>query len=230
MVNENAARLRAAFEQSPVSTVIYDVDGRPIAANRSFERMWGASLADVHPGYTVLEDPQLDAAGLLPSIRRAFQGEAVTTPPIQYAMAEAVGRGRVIWTQGHLYPVRDEQGVVAQVVLTHEDITARVESEAQLIATARRAERLQLLTAALSTAATPEEVAHAVVAHAAVALEAAGVVIARIAADGEHLEIMDAGAMPAPVASATAVTCASIATETSSSTPPTKVSSLSRAT
>ena len=65
MVNENAARLRAAFEQSPVSTVIYDVAGRPIAANRSFEQLWGASIADVPPDYSIFGDPQLEAAKFL---------------------------------------------------------------------------------------------------------------------------------------------------------------------
>ncbi|MBA3889698.1 MAG: GAF domain-containing protein [Gemmatimonadaceae bacterium] len=194
------AQLRAAFEQSPVSTVVYDATGRPIAANRSFERLWGASLADTPPDYNLLTDPQLDAAGMLPAIRRAFSGEAVTTPPIRYVMSDAVGRGHVVWTQGHFYPVRDEHGSVSQVVLTHEDVTGRMESEAQLIATARRAERLQLLTAALSTAATPDEVAQAVVAHAAVALDAAGVVIARITSGGDHLHIMQAGEMPDPLA------------------------------
>jgi signal transduction histidine kinase len=191
-----ADRLRAAFDQSPVSTVVYDATGRPIAANASFERMWGAALADVPPDYTVLADAQLAAAGMLPVIGRAFAGETVSTPPIAYAMDAVAGRGRTVWTQGHLYPVRDDAGRVAHVVLTHEDITARVETEARLRATAAQAERLQALTAALSVASTSEEVAEAVVTHAASVFDAAGVVVARIASDGEQLVIMRAGAMP----------------------------------
>jgi hypothetical protein len=32
--------LRAAFEQSPVSTVVYDATGRPAAINPAFARLW----------------------------------------------------------------------------------------------------------------------------------------------------------------------------------------------
>lgn len=191
-----AERLRAAFEQSPASTVVYDSVGRPLAANPSFERLWGASLADVPPGYSVLEDPQLEQAGILPYVRRAFAGESVTTPPVRYEMKAAVGRGEAIWTQAHLYPVLDEEGKVEQVVLTHEDITARLEVEWTLAEAVARGERLQALTAALSIAATPDEVADAVVLHATAAFSAAGVVIARVADDGGHLVLMQTSAMP----------------------------------
>ncbi|GLC28556.1 PAS domain-containing protein [Roseisolibacter agri] len=191
-----AARLAAAFAQSPVSTVVYDASGHPVAVNPAFERLWGAALADVPPDYSVLTDPQLEAAGVLPLVRRAFAGEAVSMPPLRYEMEHAVGRGRVLWTQAHLYPVRGATGAVEQVVLTHEDVTARHDAEAALAATARRAERLQALSAALAVASTVDEVAQAVVAHAAAVLQAVGIVIARLAPDGTHLEIMRAGAMP----------------------------------
>jgi PAS domain S-box-containing protein len=191
-----ADRLRAAFEQTPVSTVVYDAAGRPIAVNPAFERLWGAALADVPPEYSVLTDPQLEAVGVQPLLRRAFAGEAVTLPPLRYEMASAVGRGRVLWTQAHLYPVRDQAGAVEQVVLTHEDVTGRQEAEAARVEAAVRAECLQALTAALSTASTPDQVAAAVVAHATAVFGAVGVVVARVSADGRQLELMGAGAMP----------------------------------
>ena len=191
-----AFSLKAAFEQSPVSTVVYDRTGRPIAANGSFERLWGASLADVPAGYTVLQDPQLGRAGVLPLIERAFAGEAVTTPPVRYEMSATVGRGQAIWTQAHLYPVRDDAGRVAQVVLTHEDVTGRVDAERSLAATIDRAERLQALTAALSMASTPGEVGDAIISHATEALRAAGVVVARLSEDGQQLVVMQASPGP----------------------------------
>ena len=194
-----AERLRAAFEQSPVSTVVYDADGHVVATNPAFERLWGAAFADVPPDYSVLTDPQLDAAGVLPDLRRAFDGEAVTLPALRYEMESAVGRGRVLWTQAHLYPVRDAAGAVEQVVLTHQDVTARIEAEAARAADSARAERLQALSAALSMASTPDEVAQAVVARAAAVLGAVGMVIARLTPDGTCLEIMRVGAMPEDV-------------------------------
>ena len=127
-----AERLRAAFDQSPMSTVVYDAAGRPVAANPAFERLWGVGLADVPPSYSVLTDPQLEAAGVLPLVRRAFAGEVVAMPALCYDVSSTVGRGRTLWTQAHLYPVRDAAGQVDEVVLTHEDVTARREAEAAL--------------------------------------------------------------------------------------------------
>jgi PAS domain S-box-containing protein len=190
-----AERLRAAFEQTPVSTVVYDATGRPLAVNPAFERLWGAAMADVPADYSVLADPQLEAAGVMPLVRRAFAGEAVTIPALRYEMASAVGRGRVLWTQAYLYPVRGVSGEVEQVVLTHEDVTARREAEIALAEAAEHAQRQQALSAALATASTVDEVADAVVTHAASVLGAVGVVIARLLPDGETIEIARAGAM-----------------------------------
>src|SRR5690349_24016847 len=118
-------RLRAAFEQSPVSTVVYDAQGKPIAVNPAFEKLWGASIKDVPPDYSVLNDEQLVAAGVMPAIRRAFFGEEVSLPALRYEMDQSVGRGHALWTQAHLFPVRGVDGQIEQVILTHEDITAR---------------------------------------------------------------------------------------------------------
>jgi signal transduction histidine kinase len=70
------------------------------------------------------------------------------------------------------------------------------DARAARILIATRTARLQALSGALALASTQQEVAEAVVAHAASVLEAAGLVIAQISADGEQLEIMSAGAMP----------------------------------
>jgi PAS domain S-box-containing protein len=137
-----AGQLREAFEQSPVSTVVYDAAGHPVAANPAFERLWGAALADVPPSYSVLNDPQLEAAGVLALLRRAFgldgartgdaAGQAVTLPALRYDLASTAGRGRTRWTQANAYPVRNATGTVDRVVLSHEDVTARLEAESAL--------------------------------------------------------------------------------------------------
>ena len=137
-----AAQLRDAFDQSPVSTVVYDAAGHALAVNPAFTRLWGATLADVSPEYSVLEDPQLAAAGALVPLRRAFgldgarseqgAGEAVTLPALRYDVASTVGRGHTRWTQAQAYPVRGATGEVERVVLAHEDVTARLEAETAL--------------------------------------------------------------------------------------------------
>ncbi len=124
----------ALFAQSPFSMVIYDPDGRPLAVNGAFERMWGVTLAMVPPGYSVLTDPELERQGALPIIRRAFAGETVVSPPVRYDIARVAtdGTGRALWTQGHFFPVRGADGQLTHVVLTHIDLTEQKESEQAL--------------------------------------------------------------------------------------------------
>ena len=120
---------RAMFELSPFSTVLYDTSGRILSVNGAFERLFGLTRASIPPDYTVLTDAQLDRAGHLPAVRRAFAGETVVLPPVHYDAARLDGRGRTSWTQGHFFPMRDAAGAVSGVVLVHVDLTARVEAE-----------------------------------------------------------------------------------------------------
>jgi PAS domain S-box-containing protein len=134
---------RALFAQCPFSTVIYDPAGRPLAVNEAFTRLWGVTLETAPPGYSVLTDPELERQGVLPLVRRAFDGETVATPPVRYDMARVstTGAGRARWTQGHFYPVRDAAGGITHVVLTHLDRTEQVEAEQAL---RQEEERLRL--------------------------------------------------------------------------------------
>lgn len=139
----DGALAEALFAQSPLSTVIYDPAGRPLAVNAAFERLWGAGLNSAPPDYSVLTDPELERLGALPFIRRAFEGETVFTPPLRYDLSRVAtgGVGRVLWTQAHLYPVRAADGALTHVVLTHLDLTGQKESEQTV---SDREERLRL--------------------------------------------------------------------------------------
>lgn len=124
---------RALFELSPFSSVIYDAEGHPLAVNAAFTDLWGVRMDEVPVEYSVLADAQLDRAGVLPFIRRAFAGETVATPPVRYDMGATTSapNGRTIWTQGYLYAVCDREGRLRHVVLTHIDLTDRMEHEEQ---------------------------------------------------------------------------------------------------
>lgn len=119
------ARFRAIFEQSPFSVQIVDRAGRTLLANPAFEALWGVSR-EVLGEYNLLEDPQAAALGVLPYLRRAFEGEVAAMPPVYYdpAVNGAPGRGR--WTEAIFYPVKDAAGAVRELVLMHRDITDRV--------------------------------------------------------------------------------------------------------
>jgi PAS domain S-box-containing protein len=133
------------FEQSPFSSVIYDADGHPIALNAAFRELWGIGIESLPPDYSILSDPELEKQGVLALIRRAFAGETVITPPVRYdiSLTTLSGKGRTLWTQGHLFPVRDESGRVTNVVLKQIDITAQMNIAEELRASE---ERLRLAT------------------------------------------------------------------------------------
>jgi PAS domain S-box-containing protein len=136
----NAARLRVSetrfrtlIEQSPVSTQIFSPDGRTLRVNRAWEELFGAKLEQIE-GYNILEDRQLAEKGIIEFIRRAFEGEPSAVPAILYDPEETVPGVSVYedarrWLQAVIYPVKDEGGSVREVVLMHEDITARKRSE-----------------------------------------------------------------------------------------------------
>ena len=138
-VLESEARSRALIEQSPLPTLVFDLTGRPVAANPAWERKWGVRLADAPAGYTLLGDAQLEAQGYRPLVERALAGEAVTLPSVHYDIAREVeGRGHSFWVQGHFYPIRDAAGALVEIVLVQIDITelhqaqlARRDSEAR---------------------------------------------------------------------------------------------------
>ena len=189
---------RALFEQSPFSSVIYDADGHLVAVNDAFRAMWGVGIETAPPGYTVLADPELERQGVLPIIRRAFAGESVATPPVRYDISRvsATGEGRTLWTQGHFYPLRDAAGRVTNVVLTHVDLTERMEAEEAARHSTARIARLQAVTAGLARALDASDVADTVLREGAPALGAAHAVVCVVTPDGRELEILRTLGLP----------------------------------
>jgi signal transduction histidine kinase len=119
--------------QAPIGVALYDAEGRVAMGNAAYERHFGIRVSDVPADYSLFTDPQLEASGLLPLIRRAYAGEAVLLPPVKYDAARATdGPGRTVWTQGHCFPVRDAAGVVTHMAIVHVDVTSWATAESAL--------------------------------------------------------------------------------------------------
>jgi PAS domain S-box-containing protein len=142
LLRQSEERFRGLMEQAPFSVQVFAPDGRTIRVNRAWEELWGVTLNQI-PDYNILEDAQLEAKGILPYIKRAFAGEPVAIPAIQYDPNETIpNRTRhqdpLRWVAAVAYPLKDSAGMVREVVLVHDDITTRRRAEDELREADRR--------------------------------------------------------------------------------------------
>src|SRR5215211_2842821 len=118
-------RFRLMVEQSPLSTQIFSPDGTTLRVNQAWEDLWGVTLDQI-PEYNVLQDRQLIEKGVMPYIEQGFAGEAAAIPPVRYepeATIASVSDVAHRWVRAYIYPVKDADGGIQEVVLVHEDIT-----------------------------------------------------------------------------------------------------------
>ncbi len=126
----------AIFEQSPISIQIMSPDGYPVRVNKAWEELWGVTLEQIE-GYNVLEDEQFVKNGVMPYIKQAFAGQFAEVPPVLYDPNETVpGMTSDVqpqrWTKAVIYPIKNSDGEVQEVVLVHEDITNQILAEEKI--------------------------------------------------------------------------------------------------
>lgn len=130
-------RFRTLFDQAPFSVQLLSADGRTVAVNNAWEHLWDEEGQHrmktlVLGGYNVLTDPQLEAKGVTPYLRRAFAGISTPIPAICYDPADIGLPGRPRWVKASAHPIRNDLGDVSEVMLIHEDVTEQIRSEEAL--------------------------------------------------------------------------------------------------
>ena len=136
VLRQSEARFRGLIEQAPFSVQVFSPDGRTLQVNRCWEELWGVKLEEIGD-YNILTDRQLEEKGVLRYIQRGFAGHATRIPAIEYNPDDTVpGVTRHAdprrWLSAVIYPLRDSEGEIREVVLIHEDITARKQLEGEL--------------------------------------------------------------------------------------------------
>ena len=140
---ESTLDYRALFEQTPKSLILFHTEGRVLAANSAYTDFWDITVHQIPADYNILHDPQLEARGVLPLVRRAFAGEIVQLPPMQYDVGSLVGGVvRVRWFLGVVYPVFDPAGHIRFMAMSHTDITLQMEQKLASDELARKEEHL----------------------------------------------------------------------------------------
>jgi PAS domain-containing protein len=117
-------------------------DGFTVRVNKAWEQLWGLTLEQIK-SYNILEDEQLVKNGAMKYIKRAFLGEFAEIPPILYDPNETLPNltshtEPQRWTKAVIYPIKNSDGIVQEVVLVHEDITHQVLAEEKLKASESR--------------------------------------------------------------------------------------------
>ena len=123
-------RFRALVEQSPFGIQVLAADGGTVQVNPAWERLWGKNAA---------QDSRVADERLLPVIERAFQGHKGETNPTP--------RPGDQWIRSFVYPIKDPNGLVRNVIVMHEDVTE--EKRAEDAARAANAELSQVKHAVL---------------------------------------------------------------------------------
>lgn len=156
------SHFQALFEQCPVSIQMLAPDGRTLRVNKAWEDLWhireGTPLMAfvMGPEYNVLRDPQLIDSGIALLLERAFQGESVRIPVGRYDVAALSGSGPVRWVAATAHPIKDHAGNIAAVMLMHEDVTEKMETETALRIREERFRSLVLATSQIVWSKTPD--------------------------------------------------------------------------
>lgn len=123
-------RWKLLFEQNPLSVQIFDPDGQTKLFNEAWRKLFKLDDAAGH-AFNVLKTPRL-AAGVVEQIRKAFAGEVVQVPPVPFPMRD--NPRDVRWISGVLYPLKNEEGEIMEVVTIHNDITEIKKAEEAMLA------------------------------------------------------------------------------------------------
>jgi two-component system, sensor histidine kinase and response regulator len=121
-------KLSAAVEQSPISIVITDPEGRIEYVNQHFENATGYSVEEA-----IGKNPRILNSGLLPKEFFTELWETISSGQDWHGEFANVRKdGRLFWESASISSIKDENGIVTQYVALKEDITERKKVEEDL--------------------------------------------------------------------------------------------------
>ncbi|MBT3240643.1 MAG: PAS domain S-box protein [Chloroflexi bacterium] len=129
-------RFQLTINNSPSIYEVYDLDGVQVSVNKAYEDLWGFPASHTVGKFNVLKSQEVVKSGLIEYIKRAYLGESVVVPEYEYdprGETEAQGKGRIRWLSTRIYPLKDEDGKVTNIVITHEDVSERINKEKEIL-------------------------------------------------------------------------------------------------
>jgi PAS domain S-box-containing protein len=131
-IKNKELRFQTIIEQSPISTQIFDTNGFVISANKAWENLWQAPADKIIGRYNAFNDEYLKDSEWMKLFKKAFKGETVNLPDLEYDPKESgeIGRKRIIKCVA--FPIFNKDKI-EMVVLTHQDITELKQAEEKML-------------------------------------------------------------------------------------------------
>ena len=127
-LQESEERLKMVIEQSPAAIEVYDLEGLLIGANQACEKVWGSNTKAMINCFNIFETPSDRRANLLPSIRKAYQGETIFIPEYRLQGNGDHPTGTDRWLSIHIYPLKNRDRIT-NIVVSIEEVTAAKQAE-----------------------------------------------------------------------------------------------------
>jgi PAS domain S-box-containing protein len=130
-LNESEKKFRLLIEQSPFVIEIYDMNGLQIEVNHAYEILWEFPAKTTLNIFNILKSQEVEKTGLLKYVEKAYKGEYVNVPIYEFdstGKTEAKGKGRVRSLSTKIFPLKDKNNKVKNIVIMHEDVTDQEET------------------------------------------------------------------------------------------------------
>ncbi len=129
-LKESELKFKSIMAQSTLPMSVYDAEGFLMEVNAACLQMWEFDAEKALGRYNILTDQNRSLAH--PYVLKAFQGEPANLPEHCFDPGLSGYPGNKCWVTGRAYPLKDQNGVVKNVVIITEDITERKHAEEEL--------------------------------------------------------------------------------------------------
>ncbi len=198
VLRESVERLRLATESARMFTWEWDFQKQLYRMDDNFEKVIGfsAGLLPQNQAAVVFElSPSEDRQAITDAVRTAIESRS-DLHSLQYRIIHP-DNGQVVWLEANGKVVFDEKGRAVRMFGVAQNITENKKAEESLQLARRQAEqsadrtaRLQKVTAALSAALTPPQVAEVLASQGAPGFGAVSSSMMLLSEDGQSLELM----------------------------------------
>ncbi|MCP4751340.1 MAG: hypothetical protein GY866_10630 [Proteobacteria bacterium] len=128
-------RFRAIMEQAPLSIEVFDPEGFLVQANPNRERPWGPYTASDDRPFNILTDERISGSPLGPLLEKGFGGDAPIMEEWSFQAPGTELEKDTSYLRSTIYPLKSPQGKLENIVVFHEDITEKKQTEKMMIQT-----------------------------------------------------------------------------------------------